>query len=191
MKKEPKGYIAQKLKVFIDEFLSELEKEQDLKTRKLMFHKVLIVFLGIYSCFAEGEVHENSKNLMLHFLPSVKDIQRNEKLDSVIQDLVSHMYFAMNTAEDKESLIRMIIFKLICIYSALAVSDKDGEIKCYALGEKLSNNWIKTIPIAVALSALKGRKKNSNLPFNEYELLKELTFWNQKKRSCSFYDSIF
>lgn len=176
MKKEPKGYIAQKLKVFIDEFLSELEKEQDLKTRKLMFHKVLIVFLGIYSCFAEGEVHENSKNLMLHFLPSVKDIQRNEKLDSVIQDLVSHMYFAMNTAEDKESLIRMIIFKLICIYSALAVSDKDGEIKCHALGEKLSNNWIKTTPTAVALSVLKNRKKNSNLPFNECELLEELSF---------------
>ena len=191
MKKEPKGYIAQKLKVFIDEFLSELEKEQDLKTRKLMFHKVLIVFLGIYSCFAEGEVHENSKNLMLHFLPSVKDIQRNEKLDSVIQDLVSHMYFAMNTAEDKESLIRMIIFKLICIYSALAVSDKDGEIKCHALGEKLSNNWIKTTPTAVALSVLKNRKKNSNLPFNECELLEELSFWNQKNGVVVFYGSIF
>jgi hypothetical protein len=38
---------------------------------------------------------------------------------------------------------------------------------------------------------LKNRKKNSNLPFNECELLEELSFWNQKNGVVVFYGSIF
>jgi len=183
MKKEPKEYISQKLNVFIDEFLSELGKEQDLKSRKSMFHKVLLVFLGIYSCFAESELYAESKNLMLHFLSSVGDIQRNENLDSAIQDLVAQMYFAMNTSEDKESLIRMIVFKLMCLYATLAVSDKEGRIICNQLGKELSEKWDKSTPEIVTLSVLKKREKDSKLPINECELLEQFSFWNKKTGS--------
>lgn len=179
MKKDPKEYVVQKLSVFTDELLSELEKQQDLKIRKSMFHKVMIVFLGIYSCFAEGEVHAKNKDLMLHFSSSVGDIQRNEKLDSAIQDLVSHMYFAMNTIEDKESIIWTIIHRLICLYVAFAVSDKSGSIICHELGKERSKEWKKFTPMTTTSNILEKKEKNSELPFDFSASLAKYSFWVQ------------
>ena len=179
----PEEYIVQKLNIFTDEFLSGMEGTPR-KVRKAMAHKVLLTFLGTYSSLASQEAHDRNKELMLHFIPSINDIRQNDCLDSAIQELVAHMSYAMNTVDDKESIIRPIVFKLICLYSALAVSDREGVVKCNALGREISPKWSKSTPESVTLSVLKKNEVDSKLPINECELLEKYSFWN-KKRSHS------
>ena len=173
---DPMMFTVQKLDIFIDEFLLEMGNAPTRRTRKSIAHKVLLVFLGNYSCFADGEAHSKSKELMIHFSSSIDAIQRNERLDSAIQELVGHMSYAMNGTEEKEPIIRAIIFKLICMYAALAESDMTGAIKCHDLGKELSSTWKKSTPTMVTLSTLKKREKNSKLPINELELLERYSF---------------
>lgn len=172
----PEEYVVQKLNIFTDEFLSELMKARNRKTRKAMAHKVLLTFLGTYSSLASQEAHDKSKELMLHFIPSINDILQNDCLDSAIQELVAHMSHAMNAVDDKESIIRPIIFKLICLYAALAESDLTGAIKCHDLGKTLSPNWGKHTPNMVTLSILKKKEKKSKLPVYELGLLEKYSF---------------
>lgn len=179
MKKErepnSKVYIVQKLNMFTDEFLSELGHAPR-RVRKAIAHKVLLTFLGNYSCFASQDAHAKCKELMLHFIPSINDIRQNDNLESAIQELVAHMSYAMNVVDDKESIIRPIIFKLICLYAALAESDLTGAIKCHDLGKTLSPNWEKRTPSMVTLSILKKREKKSKLPIYELGLLERYSF---------------
>lgn len=179
MKKEkeqnPEEYIVQKLNIFTGEFLSEIEGFPK-RVRKTMAHKVLLTFLGNYSSLALQEAHDRNKELMLHFIPSINDIRQNDSLDSAIQELVAHMSYAMGAVDDKESIIRPIIFKLICLYAALAESDREGIVKCNALGKELSQNWSKSTPESVTLSCLKKKEKNSKLPINECDLLEKYSF---------------
>lgn len=178
----PEEYVAQKLNIFTDEFLSEIEGFPR-RVRKAMAHKVLLTFLGTYSSLASQEAHDKSKELMLHFIPSINDIRQNDCLDSAIQELVAHMSHAMNAVENKESIVRPIIFKLICLYTALAVSDREGVVKCNALGKELSPKWSKSTPESVTLSILKKKEVDSKLPINECELLERYSFWNKKTES--------
>mgnify|MGYP002868636660 CR=1 FL=1 len=179
MKKEkeqkPEVYIVQKLNIFTDEFLSELGGAPQ-GARKAIAHKVLLTFLGTYSSLVSQEAHDKSKELMLHFIPSINDIRQNDNLESAIQELVAHMSYAMKTVDDKESIIRPIIFKLICLYAALAVSDREGKVKCNALGKEISSNWSKSTPESVTLSYLKKKEKNSKLPISECGLLEKYSF---------------
>ena len=174
-KTEMEVYIVQKLDMFTDELLSEMEGFPR-RVRKAIAHKVLLTFLGNYSSLASQEAHDKSKELMLHFIPSINDIRQNDSLDSTIQELVSHMSYAMGAVDDKESIIRPIIFKLICLYAALAESDREGIVKCNALGKELSQNWSKSTPESVTLSCLKKKEKNSKLPINECDLLEKYSF---------------
>ena len=175
--KNPKKFLIQKLNEFTNEFLSELEKSPNRRARKAVAHKVLLVFLGNYSCFAEGEAHAKCKELMNHFCSSINDIQRNERLDLAIQELVSHMSYAMNTVEDKESIIWTIIRRLICLYVVFAESDQTGTIICHNLGKEYSKKWRKSTPMKVTLSILEKRDKDSKLSFSECEALEKYSFW--------------
>jgi hypothetical protein len=172
----PKVYIVQKLNIFTDEFLSELMNARGRKARKAIAHKVLLTFLGTYSSLASQEAHDKCKELMLHFIPSINDIRQNDSLDSAIQELVAHMSYAMGAVDDKEAIIRPIIFKLICLYAALAESDLTGAIKCQDLGKILSPNLGKHTPNMVTLSILKKREKKSKLPIYELGLLEKYSF---------------
>ena len=181
MKKEgdPNKFLVQKLNEFTEKFLSELANAPNRQARKAFAHKVLLTFLGNYSCFAKDEAKTKARELMFYLVTSINDIQKNETLEETIQELVDHMSCVMNAVEDKESVIRTIVFRLICLYSALAESDVIGAIKCHDLGKELSPNWGKTTPMKVTLSILEKREKDSKLPFNECESLEKYSFWIQ------------
>ena len=174
---DSKVIVTKSLATFTNEFLSELETEKKCRKRKAMARKVLLVFLGNYdSCIVDEKTKSICKEIMYHFTSSINDIERNERLDPAIQELVGSMSSAMKGIEDKETDIRPIIFKLICLYAGLTISDFEGAIKCHDLGKKLSSNWKKYTPINVTLSCLRKREKNSKLPISELALLEKYSF---------------
>lgn len=176
MEKNPKEFLVQKLNEFTNEFLSELENTPNRRARKAVARKVLLIFLGNYSCFAEGEAHAKCKELANHFCSSINDIQRNEHLDLAVEELVGHMSHVMDTVEDKESIIWTIIQRLICLYVAFAESDQTGAIICHNLGNAASKEWKKFTPMTTTSNILEKREKNSKLPFNFSKSLEKYSF---------------
>ena len=169
----PKKYLDEKLDIFINEFLSEMGKRTNKKVRKAIARKVLLVFLGNYSCFAGENTKSNCKNLMIHFSSSINDMERNQYLDQAIQELVSHMTHTMDMVADKESVIGRIVFKLIRLYAGLSVSDWKGVAQCHELGKFLHFNWESLTPIVVTLSYLRTEKSCKT---TDLALLKKLSF---------------
>ena len=173
---ETKAIVSKNLDIFVEKFLSELETEKKCKKRKTIARKVLMVFLGNYSSLVEGETKTDCKEIMYHFSNSISNTEKNENLDSAIQQLVENMITAMKMVEDKEIVVRPIIFKLLCLYAGLTVSDFEGAAKCHDLGKKISSNWKKYTPINVTLSSLTKRERNSKLPISELALLEKYSF---------------
>lgn len=186
----PKDFISWSLGVFTHKFLLELKNAPTKTAKKGMACKVLLVFLGNYSCFAERNAKEKCKNLMNHFSSSVGDIQKNKPLDLAIEQLVSDMSHAMNMVTDRRAVIRMIIFRLICLYAGLSSTDAEGAVKCHDLGKCIHFNWEKYTPIMVTLSCLRKQKKSAKSSISDLALLNRYSFWT-KKRSYSIYSSIF
>lgn len=164
-----------KLNALIDDLLV-VTKGYDKKTKKSVYRKVLATFLGIYTCFVEGDCKEKSKEIMFHFSTPIENFPSNETLHERTLELLHLLISSRDLVEDKEAFTRPIIFKLVCLYSASAVSDKEGRIKCNELGKTLTTNWHKSTPESVTLNILKRREKNSKLPPKESELLEEISF---------------
>ena len=158
-----------------------LEKEQ----RKALFKKVLMIFLGNYSCFATGKVKKKTKDIMLHLSTTIGDVPINDLLNKRGLEMMYLFVSSRNLVEDKEAFIRPIIHKLICLYIALVVSDQTGAIMCQALGKKLFFRWNKSTPEQVTLSILMKLEKNSKLSPIESQLLDKYSCWI-KKRNHSF-----
>ena len=163
-----------KLNALIDDLLV-VTKGYDKKTKKSVYRKVLATFLGIYTCFVEGDCKEKSKEIMFHFSTPIENFPSNETLHDRTLELLHLLISSRDLVEDKEAFTRPIIFKLICLYTALAVSDREGVVKCNALGKELSPKWSKSTPESVTLSILK-KKVDSKLPINECELLERYSF---------------
>lgn len=167
--------ILKRLEKVINTLLSEMEK-CDKESRKQMLRTALITFLGMYSCFANETAKEKSKEIILYFSQETASISRNETLNEEILEMLSLFISSRDLVRDKEKLFQRVLFKFICIYAALAVSDQTGQIKCKEMGKLLSKNWHRSTPEAVTLTILKRREKNSKLPLDECELLGEYSF---------------
>lgn len=151
-------------------------KDVDDKTKKKIFRKILMVFLGNYSCFAKANAKEKIKDIMLYFIPSMVEVPTNEELNQSGLEMLHFFLSSRDFVKDKETFIQPVVFKLICLYIALAVSDKEGQIKCHNLGKQIDRKWSKSTPESVTLSYLKEKEKNSKLPISEFELLNEYSF---------------
>ena len=164
-----------KIDALIDTILSVMNGCcKDIK--KSICRKSLWIFLRNYICFANGKAKTKAKDITLYFSLSMGEAKGNEILNQKILELLDLMLSSREFVKDKEEFTRPIIFKLICLYSALAVSDKDGVIKCNELGKELSTKWSKSTPESVTLSCLKKREKDSKLPVSELSLLEKYSF---------------
>lgn len=177
--------ILKRLEKVINTLLSEMEKCNKVD-RKQMLRTVLITFLGMYSCFTNENTKEKTNQIILYFSHETVATSRNETLNEEILEMLNLFISSRDLVKDKEKLFKRVLFKFVCLYVALAVSDKEGRIKLDEIGKILSKNWHKSTPEAVTLNILKRREKNSKLPLDECELLGEYSFWplNEKKRSC-------
>lgn len=162
--------ILKRLEKVINTLLSEMEK-CDKKGRKQMLRTALITFLGMYSCFAKETAKEKSNEIILYFSQESVATSRNEILNEEILEMLDLFISSRDLVKDKEKLFKRVLFKFICIYASLVISDRTGQIKCQELGKSLSKNWHKSTAEAVTISILKRREKNSKLPPNECELL--------------------
>ena len=183
--------ILKRLEKVINTLLSEMEK-CDKVNRKQMLRIVLITFLGIYSCYAKEASKQKSKEIILHFSQDVTP-SRNELLNEEILEMMNLFISSRDLVKDKEKLFKRVIFKFICIYAALVVSDRTGQINCNELGKVLTKNWHKSTPEAVTLNILKRREKNSKLSFNECKWVEMYSCWtlNEKETELWTYGSIF
>lgn len=175
------GVISNVVDVFIDNVLSEVEKAQDDKEKKSAILDVLLVFLGHYSCFATKSIKMKCRDLMFHFKPYIGNIRKNMNLNELTSLIAS------NLVEDKVSAMQRIVFKLVCLYACLAISDMDGAAKSTNLAEELSSNWRNGSTGAVTMICLQRRNHKVK---NEFDLLEKYSFW-MKKRSCGMHSSIF
>lgn len=169
--------ILKRLDKVINTLISEMEK-CDKDHRKQMLRTVLITFLGMYSCFSKGSAKEKSNEIILYFSQKTISISRNETLNEEILEMLDLFISSRELIKDKEKLFKRVLFKFVCIYATLALSDREGVIKCKELGKNLSKNWHKSTAEAVTLNILKRREKNSKLPPVEGELLNKISCWN-------------
>ena len=148
----------------------------DKEAKRSLFKKILVVFLGNYSCFATGKIKEKTADIMLYFSTTIGEVPENEVLYQRALDMMNLFLSSRDLVEDKEAFIRPIILKLICLYIALVVSDRIGAMMCQSLGKELSQNWSKSTPESVTLSYLVKKEKNSGLLINECDLLEKYSF---------------
>ena len=168
-----------KLNVLVDSLLAAM-KDADNETRKAICRKALTVFISNYACFAKGKAKDRSKDILIYFAESAGENKEDEILNQKILEMLYLLISSRDIVKDKAAFIQPDVFKLICIYAALAVSDKEGVIKCNQLGKELSTKWNKSTPEMVTLSILKKRERYSKLPICEVELLEKYSFWVEK-----------
>ena len=164
--------MSKKLDIFLDELLSEIETATH-EERKAIFHRVLQVFLGIYACITNETTKAKCNDITIYITSFVESVHPNEYLNQIIREMVSSMLSSLREVMDREIILKPIVFKIVCLYATLAVSDTEGRIKCNQLGKQLH----KSAPESVTLSYLKKREKNSKLPICEIELLEKYSFW--------------
>lgn len=159
------------LETLVDKVLSEVEKSSDKQERKAILRKMLMIFLGNYSSLVAGRTNVICKDIMIHFIPSCADMQKNEILDQAMQQIISLSSIKMSS--DKERLLmRPVIFKLLCLYICLAKSDKTGKNKGSKLCSRLSLTFVKTTPQRIMLPYLRVRQQG----VSDEELLQRFSF---------------
>ena len=167
---------TKKLNSLIDILLTTMFVVNEV-SKMLILKKILTIFLGNYSCFAKGCAKEKSKEIMLYFVSSIgESIPMDENLEYACLEMLDLFLSSRNIVKNKEAFIRPVVFKLVCLYASLAVSDREGAERCKNLGKELSFKWNKSTPELVTLSILKRRERNSKLPICERELLEKYSF---------------
>ena len=167
---------------FIQDVLSQLESTSDKAERKYLLRNIICHIIVVYSFLIDYEDWiSDCDDIMTHFsLPSDEYAERDKKIwqifFSIIKSYRMEVKSSIKSIELRESVVRPIVFKLMCLYAGLAVSDRKGVEKCKNLAKKLSVNWQKTTPESVTLSYLKKREKNSKLPINELNLIEKFSF---------------
>lgn len=164
-----------KVNAIIDALFLAMENV-DNEAKKLICRKALTIFLNNYSCFAEKKSKRRSNEILLYFHLSPQDVPETETLDEKISEMLGLLLSAGEKIKNREAFIRPAVFKIVCVYAALAVSDKEGKIKCQNLGKEISTKWSKSTPESVTLSCLKKREKDSKLPVSELALLEKYSF---------------
>ena len=148
----------------------------DNESKKLICRKALTIFLNNYSCFAEKKSKKRSDEILLYFHLSPQDVPETETLDEKISEMLGLLLSSGGKIKNREAFMRPAVFKLVCVYAALAVSDKEGKIKCQNLGKEISTKWSKSTPESVTLRYLEKKEKNSKLPVSELALLEKYSF---------------
>jgi len=132
----------------------------DAKTRRSIFRKVLINFLESYSSISELTVKRKSQDLMHYFKISEKvQVGLGYNLSASIDDMLEFFLNLHNQVRDTKDFMKPVVSRLICMYMALALSDKGGITRCKILVKELTN-WKNDIPNKVILSYLGGGEKS-------------------------------
>ena len=166
---------------FIQDILSQLELTSDKDERKYLMRNTIRSIIVAYSCLVDDKgLITDCYKVWAHFSMSDGHTEKEAKIwetsSSIIESYMMEVRSSIKSIELRESVVRPIVFKLMCLYAGLAVSDRNGAEKCKNLAKKLSVNWQKTTPESVTLSYLKKREKNSKLPINELNLIEKFSF---------------
>ena len=166
---------SSRMKAFIYGIFSLLESTSDVVKRRFLMRNFISKIMVSYSYLVDDDtLIVDCIDIISHFSsPLVVAFW------AWLQDSRMEIRSSIQSIELRESVMRPILFKLLCFYAGLAVSDRAGTEKCKNLAEKLSVNWQKTTPESVTLSYLENREKNSKLPINECDLLEKYSFWNK------------
>jgi len=175
------NFDSDNMRKFIQDVLSQLESTSDKAERKYLMRNTIRSIIVAYSCLVDDKgLITDCYKVWAHFSMSDGHTEEEEKIGETISSIVEsyrmEIISSIKSIELRESVVRPILFKLMCLYAGLAVSDRKGIEKCKNLARKLSVNWQKTTPESVTLSYLKKREKNSKLPIDELDLLEKYSF---------------
>ncbi len=166
-----KAVIARDLDVFLEKLFSELESIPTRDEKKAVMQKVLSALIG-FGNYSTKKVDVITTDICMYF---AEEATNTERLDEDLHSLNSTLSAAAKFV-GKEEIVEPILCKLALMYACLAVSDREGAIKCKQLGKELfTNMWFKSIPELVTLSYLK-KMVHERLPISEYELLERYSF---------------
>lgn len=170
-----------RMKTFICDMFSLLESTSDKAERKYLMRNTMRNIIIDYSCLIDDEDLMTDCDEVLSHLPMIESYTRKDQQMwrigfSIVESYRMEIKSSIKSIELRESVMRPIVFKLMCFYAGLAVSDRKGVEKCKNLAKKLSVNWQKTTPESVTLSYLKKREKKSKLPINELNLIEKFSF---------------
>ena len=173
-----------RMKTFICDMFSLLESTSDKAERKYLMRNTMRNIIIDYSCLIDDEDLMTDCDEVLAHLPTIESYTRKDQQMwrigfSIVESYRMEIKSSIKSIELRESVMRPIVFKLMCFYAGLAVSDRAGTEKCKNLAKRISVNWQKTTPESVTLSYLKKREGNSKLPINELNLLEKYSFWNK------------
>jgi hypothetical protein len=136
--------------------------EADSKTRKLIFRKVLVNFLESYSSISGLTVKRKSQDIMHYFKTSDEvQVRLGYNLSASIDDMLEFFFDSQNQVRKIEDFMKPVVSKLICMYIAFALSDKEGITMCKNLVKELTN-WKNDIPNNVILLYLGNGEKSPN-----------------------------
>lgn len=164
---------------FFCEMFSRIESTSDKMDRKSFLKRLVRIIIFQYSCLVDEDLIADYDCVYEHVaLPN--GWKEGDKINISplwgCEELRNRAKPSIRQIKLRESALGLIVFKLLCFYAGLAVSDRRGAEKCKNLAKKLSVNWQKTTPESVTLSYLKKNEKNSKLPINELELLEKYSF---------------
>ena len=145
---------------FISVLFLEIDKAKT-RTRKSIFRKVLTSFLEIYSSVAVLTEKRKSQDIMHYFKISEEmkvelDCDLIESLDGILKFFEE----SKDQVRSLESFMKPIVYRLICMYIVLAISDKQGANMCKNLGKELTEKWGANTAKQVTASYLAKGEKN-------------------------------
>ena len=178
--KSKKKINSEVMNEFFCEMFSRIESASDGPERMSFLKRLVRIMVFQYSCLVDEELIADCDCVYEHVsLP--KGWEKNYKINIppswVCEGLREEFKPKIKHIKLRESVLRPIVFRLLCFYAGLAVSDREGAEKCKNLAKKISVNWQKATPEILTLAYLKKREMNSKLPINELDLLEKYSFW--------------
>ena len=127
---------------FIQDVLSQLESTSDKAERKYLLRNINRHIIVVYSCLIDDEDWiSDCDDIMTHFSLPSEYAERDKKIwqifFSIVESYRMEVKSSIKSIELRESVVRPIVFKLMCLYAGLAVSDRNGAEKCKNLAKKL------------------------------------------------------
>lgn len=146
---------------FIHILFLEIDKETDAKKRRQIFRKVLTSVLEIYSTIAVLTARRKSQDIVHYFKISEKaQVELDYDLDEGLNGILELFGEAHDQVRSSENFMKPVVYMLLCMYIALAESDKQGANMCKNLAKELPKKWEKNTAKQVAADYLAKGEKN-------------------------------
>ena len=138
----------------------EIDKA-DTKTRRSIFRKVLTRLLEKYSSVAVLREQRKSQDIMHHLKPSKKEqVELSSDLIESLDGMLELFEESQGQVRSPRDFMKFVVYRLICMYIVLAVSDSQGAKMCKNLGKEMADRWGENTAKQVAIPYIAKGEKN-------------------------------